>query len=334
MIQIAEVFAPDQRSLARMVKQCGVSHVVGGIPLEPRPNAGRERQPWSYMSLLRAKTAYNDAGFEFAVIENRPPMEKCKLGLPGRDGEIEVVCEMIRNMGALGIPVWCYQWMATVGVVRTSSTIPSRGGALVTGYDHDLMRDAPLTEQGVVTEEQMWENLKYFLERVIPVAEEAGVRLAMHPDDPPLSPIRGIGRIMTSIENYERLLELIPSPVNGIGLCQGNFTLMTDDLPGIIRHFGRYSGSRPGVENKIFFVHFRDVRGTPERFEETFHDVGQTDMLACMRAYRDIGYDGVCRPDHVPTMEGDSNDSPGYSSIGRLFAIGYLKGLREAVYAE
>jgi mannonate dehydratase len=148
----------------------------------------------------------------------------------------------------------------------------------------------------------------------------------MHPDDPPLSPIRGLGRIMRSIDNYDRLLDMAPSPVNGIGLCQGNFTMMTDDLPGVIRHFGS--------QNKIFFVHFRDVRGTPEKFVETFHDDGKTDMLACMQAYRDIGYEGVCRPDHVPTMEGDRNDRPGYSSIGRLFAIGYLKGLREAVYAE
>ncbi|MBN1579859.1 MAG: mannonate dehydratase [Anaerolineae bacterium] len=326
MIKIAEVFSPNDTALWRLVKQCGVQYVVGGIPLAPREHAGKERQPWSYMSLLRAKTAYSDAGFEFAVIENRPPMEKCKLGLPGRDEEIEVICEMIRNMGALKIPVWCYQWMATVDVVRTSTTIPSRGGALVTGYDHDLMRNAPLTEHGVVTKEQMWDNLTYFLERVIPVAEEANVKLAMHPDDPPLSPIRGIGRIMGSIEEYERLLDLVPSPVNGIALCQGNFTLMTDDLPGVIRHFGS--------QNKIFFSHFRDVRGTAEKFEETFHDDGKTDMLACMRAYRDVGFEGVCRPDHVPTMEGDDTGQPMYTSIGRLFAIGYMKGLREAVYAE
>jgi mannonate dehydratase len=188
------------------------------------------------------------------------------------------------------------------------------------------MRNAPLTEHGRVSEERLWENLAYFLERVVPVAEEANVRLAMHPDDPPLSPIRGIGRIMRSVENYQRLLDLVPSPANGIALCMGNFTLMTDDLAGVIRHFGALG--------KIFFVHFRDVRGTPEKFVETFHDDGQTDMLACMRAFRDIGYEGVCRPDHVPTMEGDSNDRPSYSSIGRLFAIGYLKGLREAVYGE
>jgi mannonate dehydratase len=148
----------------------------------------------------------------------------------------------------------------------------------------------------------------------------------MHPDDPPLSPIRGLGRIMRSVENFQRLIDLIPSPVNGLTLCQGNFTLMTDDVPGAIRHFGR--------QGKLFFAHFRDVRGTPEKFVETFHDEGQTDMAACMRAYCDIGFEGVLRPDHVPTMEGDSNADPAYSSIGRLFAIGYIKGLREAVYGR
>jgi mannonate dehydratase len=131
---------------------------------------------------------------------------------------------------------------------------------------------------------------------------------------------------MRSVDNFQRLLDLVPSEVNGICLCQGNFTMMTNDLPSVIRHFGQ--------QGKIYFVHLRDVRGTPTNFVETFHDDGQTDMLACMRAYRDIGFDGVCRPDHVPTMEGDSNENAGYSSIGRLFAIGYLKGLRQAVYAD
>ena len=141
-------------------------------------------------------------------------------------------------------------------------TLPSRRGALATGYDHELMRNAPLTEFGEVSKEQLRDNLQYFLERIVPVAEEANVKLAMHPADLPLSPIRGLGRIMHSIENYQRLLDLVPSPVNGIALCQGNFTLMTDDLPAAICHFGRHSGG----QNNIFFVHFRDVRGTPEKF--------------------------------------------------------------------
>jgi mannonate dehydratase len=160
----------------------------------------------------------------------------------------------------------------------------------------------------------------------VPVAEKANVKLAMHPDDPPLSPLRGVGRIMRSPENYQRLVDLVPSRANGITLCQGNFTLMTDDLPSVIRHFGR--------QKKIFFVHFRDVRGTPSKFEETWHDDGKTDLLECMRAYREVGFDGVLRPDHVPTVAGDDNDRPGYSAFGRLYAIGYIRGLREAAYAE
>ena len=151
------------------------------------------------------------------------------------------------------------------------------------------------------------------------------MRLAMHPDDPPLSPIRGMPRIMRSVDNFQRLVDLVPSEANAITLCQGNFTLMTDDLPAAIRQFGD--------QGRIAFVHFRDVRGTPEDFLETFHDEGPTDMLACLRAYREVGYDGVLRTDHNPTLEGDSAAVPGYSPLGRLHAIGYVQGLREAVYA-
>lgn len=324
MMKIAELLPPEPSPLWRLVKQCGIVHVVGGMKLyagwESLP---KDFWPWSYNSLVHIKTTYEDFGFTLEVIETRPPMEKIKLGLPGKDEEIENILMLITNMGALGIPVWCYEWMPVFGWTRTSTTTHVRGGALATSYDHTLMEKAPITEYGIVTEDQLWKNLEYFLKAVVPHAEKSGVKLAMHPDDPPLPSIRGVARIMRSVENFQKLLDLYPSPVNGIALCQGNFALMTDELPQVIRHFGK--------QGKIFFVHFRNVQGTAYKFTETFHDDGMLDMYACMKAYFDIGFDGVMRPDHVPTMEGDSNANPAYSSIGRLFAIGYMKGLLEAI---
>ncbi|MCU0492779.1 MAG: mannonate dehydratase [Chloroflexaceae bacterium] len=324
MIEIAEYLPPTPTPLWTLAKQAGVDWAVGGLPFGEAFNG--DDAPWDYLPLLRVQQRYADAGFKLAVLESRPPLNNAKRGLPGRDAEIATVCTLLENMGRLGIPVWCYEWMTDFNWLRTSTSTPSRGGSVVTSFDNALMQDAPPTEHGPISEDALWENLGYFLQRVLPVAEKAGVKLAMHPDDPPLSPIRGVGRIMRSVENFQRLLDMAPSPANGITLCQGNFTLMTDDLPGVIRHFGR--------QGKIFFVHFRDVRGTPDRFEETWHDDGKTDMLACLRAYRDIGFSGVLRPDHVPTVAGDSNENAGYSSFGRLYALGYIRGLREEVYAS
>jgi mannonate dehydratase len=161
----------------------------------------------------------------------------------------------------------------------------------------------------------------------VPVAEEAGVRLAMHPDDPPIPEVRGVPRIMGTPDAFDRLIAIVDSPANGITLCQGNFTLMTDDLPGLIRHFA-------GQHQKVFFVHFRDVFGDRYHFIETFHDEGPTDMYACMRAYAEAGFNGPLRPDHVPALEGETNDRFGYTNLGRLFAIGYISGLREAAYGR
>jgi mannonate dehydratase len=320
MLEIAEFISPTPSPVWQLALQAGVNLAVGGLPfdsLRPGERLG------DLAPLTRMQQSYGDAGFELRVIEARPPLNLAKRGLPGRDEEIDVVCELLTSMGKLGIGVWCYEWMTDFNWVRTNMATPSRGGSVVTSFDLD---DVPedLTSNPPISEEALWENLDYFLKRVLPVAEQAGVKLSMHPDDPPITPIRGVSRIMRSIENYQRLLAMAPSPMNTITLCQGNFTLMTDDLPREIRRFG----------DKISFVHFRDVRGVPTRFEETWHDDGKTDMLACMQAYRDIGFSGVLRPDHVPTVAGDSNDNAGYSAFGRLYAIGYIRGLHEAVYAQ
>ena len=221
----------------------------------------------------------------------------------------------------------CYNWMALSSWARTKVDITSRGGSLVTGFDiDDTKMMSPLVSPGEVTSEQLWSSLEYFLKAVIPVAEEAGVSLGMHPDDPPLSEIRGLPRIMSSLEAYRKLLDLYPSPSNGITFCQGNFSLMTDDLPSAIREFGG--------RKAIKFVHFRDIKGTVNKFEETFQDNGQTDMPECMRAYKEIDFDGPIRPDHVPTMYGETNDRPAYETLGRIFALGYIRGLEQTIYGK
>jgi len=223
----------------------------------------------------------------------------------------------------VGIPIICYNWMAAFGWLRTSFTTRVRGDALATSYNHEQMQRGPMSVYGVVPEEQLWDELAYFLRAVTPVAEEAGVKLAMHPDDPPLAPIRGMGRIMTSPESFQRMIDLVPSPMNGLTFCQGCFAEMGIDVPATIRHFG--------AQGKLFFAHFRNLRGLAADFAEMFHDDGDTDMFAAMRAYYDVGFEGPMRPDHVPTLEGDTNARPGYSLWGRLFAVGYMKGLIEAV---
>jgi mannonate dehydratase len=319
MIKIAEVLPWNQTPLWNLCVQAGVTHAVVFFP-------GIANRPWELAPLRDLKQRVDRAGLQLEVLEASPPMQKIRLGLPGRDEEIELFNTMLRNMGELGIPVICYNFMAVMGWTRTSMAVPARGGAMVSEYRHQDLKGPPLTEHGVVAEARLWENFEYFLRRVLPTAEKAKVKLALHPDDPPLSPLRGIGRIMRSVDAFQRVIDLLPSEYNGITLCQGNFTLTTDDLPSVIRQFGR--------QRRIFFVHFRDVRGTPDNFVETFHEDGPTDMLACIQAYKDVGYEGVLRPDHVPTMEGESNENPGYSSLGRLLAIGYITGLREAVYGK
>lgn len=320
MLEIAEFISPIPTPLWKLAKQAGVDLAVAGLPFDTLQAGERVS---SLTALQRMQDRYTEGGFKIEVIEARPPLNLTKRGLEGRDAEIDVVCELLTNMGKLGIPVWCYEWMTDFNWVRTNMATPSRGGSVVTSFNADDVPDN-ITSNPPISEAELWTNLEYFLRKVLPVAEKANVKLSMHPDDPPITPIKGVSRIMRTIDNYQRLIDMLPSNHNTITMCQGNFTLMTDDLPREIKKFGK----------KISFVHFRDVKGIPTRFEETWHDAGKTNMLACMQAYKDIGFEGVLRPDHVPTVEGDSNENAGYSSFGRLYAIGYIRGLRQAVYAK
>jgi mannonate dehydratase len=321
LLRLAEILLePRPDPTWAQLRQIGVEEAVGVLPRCATDWRGHAAEPpWGYGPLALLRRAVEDAGLRLTVIEDNPPMDRLRLGVPGREEELEHVLELLRNMGRLGIEVLCYNWMAVVPWSRTSTGLVGRGGATVTGFDLSSWADGPDAPAAPVEEEVLWESLAWFLERAVPVAEESGVRLALHPDDPPLSPLRGIGRMIRSLDAYDRVFALQPSPANGMTFCQGNLCLLTDDLPAAIRRFG--------TQGRIHFVHFRDVRGTPERFVETFVDEGPTDMPACIRAYLESGVEAPLRTDHSPALTGDGWTVPGYPTLGRLHAVGYVQGL-------
>ncbi len=323
-MQMSEAYfwGMDERRMAFM-KQLDVLGAVGGI--NPGLSNHKDAAPWDPKVISANKEAWEKAGLKLNVIEGPPALgNKTKLGLAGRDEEISNFITFMKNLKQYGgIDIICYNWMPVISWYRTKKDQPGRGGALVTAFDYDEVKDLPNTEFGVVTKDDLWKNLAYFLKAVVPEAEKIGMKLAMHPDDPQVDSIKGIARIMTTLDNFNRMLDIVKSPNNGITMCQGNFSLMGLDIPTIVHDFGK--------RGLIHFVHFRNVRGGKFKFEETFHDEGQIDMYAAMKAYYDIGFKGPIRPDHVPTMAGDSNDHAGYSNIGSLFAFGYMRGLMQAI---
>ena len=317
-IKLALMLGPDDRSRFRLARQMGVTHAIAGVS-----GALAQVPRGQYVkALARVRADFQAAGLSIAGVESHPvPAEKIKLGLPGRDEEIENYQAAIRALAEVGIPMVCYNFMAGLGWYRTNVAVPVRGGALGSEFDYAAAEKQGPTEWGEVSEEKIWQNLEYFLKAVIPVAEQAGVKMALHPDDPPISPLRGIGRILTSAANYRRVLNIVPSPVNGITFCQANFKAMGEDIEALARE---WCGQK-----KIFFVHFRDIEGDRRHFRETFHDNGPTDMARMLQAYHDSGFDGPMRPDHAPTMEGESNDHPGYAILGKILAFGYMKGIMD-----
>ena len=311
-MRIATVLTPPSDYHLQLASQIGVSDLVIRYP-------GPE-----YSEMVRLKTRIESFGLRLSVIEGYLPIEDIKIGGPRRDAEVEQMKTLIRNMGRAGIGLLCYNFIAGGDWARTSVTEKGRGGALVTGFDLSSLSQASPSKPSLSSPDILWENLHYFLERIVPVAEECGVTLAMHPDDPPLPAFQGFPRIMNTVEGFERLVRLFPSPANAVCFCQGTFAEMGVDIPSTIRRLGPH----------IKYVHFRDIRGTTSRFVETFHDEGQTDMVEAMRAYRDIHFEGPIRPDHVPQLSGEEEGEAGYTMLGRLFAVGYMRGLMQAVSEE
>ena len=323
---------PDRQWL--LAKQLGVNHATVRLPEDPSFDLTDYRQ-WKALS-----DTFLQYGIKPTVIEPVPNAihDHIKAGDSQRDAAIEQFLKMLPIMDALDIRTICVNFMALVGWYRTTNARADRGGALVTGFE---LADCDIDPTLSISEEKLWDNLRIFLEAAVPEAERCGIRLALHPDDPPLPRLGNVSRILTTRDALLKAIRLVPSPNLGLALCQGCYCAMGEDIYDVIRSFLEL--------DKVFFVHFRDVNGCLNSFHETFHDNGPTDMARALRLYQQYGYHGPIRVDHVPTMAGEGTTDagyqidgrfsmsnagackPGYELEGRLFAIGYLKGLLDAL---
>jgi mannonate dehydratase len=306
-------------------------------------------QVWPVERIARLTDDVEDAGMSLEVIESIPVHEDIKLGRPTRDRLIDNYCESVRNMGRAGVPVLCYNFMPVFDWTRTDLARTLDDGSTALAFDDarlaaiDLSRgtaDLPgwataydaeqlnglLHAYRTVTESQLWENLAHFLERVVPVAAEAGVRMALHPDDPPWS-IFGLPRIITSGAALHRVTKIVDEPANGITFCTGSLAAdPANDLPAIVRR----------LKDRIHFGHCRNIKRTgPRAFQESPHpsDTGDVDMKAVLSALRDIGFDGPIRSDHGRMIWGESG-RPGYGLHDRALGAMYLHGLWEGLSTD
>lgn len=303
---------------------------------------------WPMEKITALKNKIESAGLKLEVIESVPVHEDIKMGLPTRDQYINNYCETLRNLSNAGVKVVCYNFMPVFDWTRSELDYELADGSNALIYNEDtVLRMDPLSgdlslpgwdssysKEGMrtlleqyhnITEHDMWNNLQYFLKRVIAVAEEVKVKMAIHPDDPPW-PIFGLPRIITNKENLERFINLVDSPYNGLTLCSGSLgAAPNNDIPELIRHFGK--------KGKIFFGHVRNVKITGEKcFEESAHksECGSLDMFEIMKAYHDVGFDGSIRPDHGRMIWGETG-RPGYGLYDRALGAVYLNGIWEAL---
>ncbi len=246
---------------------------------------------------------------------------------PDRDRDIDDICQMIRNAARAGIPMLKYN-MSILGVVSTEP-VDGRGGSKSRAFSYaKAKQEPPLTEAGPVNEDAYWERITYFVKRVMPVADEYKMRLACHPHDPGMPKdkgYRGVHTVLGSVDGLKKFLAIVNSPNHGLNFCQGTVSEMLAKPGQEIFDVIRYFGSR----KKIFNVHFRNIRGGFLDFHETFVDDGDVDMLKAMRTYKEIGYDGMLMPDHVPKIEGDTGGLHAFA-----YSFGYIKALIVAVTAE
>lgn len=288
----------------------------------PDPGADAAPPPyWQFMDLVRLRRMIESYGLRLEALENVPGryMDKIKLGLPGRDEQIENYQRLIENVARAGIPVLGYNFNLT-RVWRTTQYEPGRGGARNTAFDLDLASKAPNTYAEPITAEQVWENYTYFIRAVLPVAERAGLKLALHPDDPPAPELGGVARVMIDLEGFQRAMEIGDSPNHGLDFCMGTWSEGgIERMFAAMEHFGR--------RGKLFYVHFRNVKGCLPTFSEAFIDEGDVDVVRAVRLLYEVGFDGFVIDDHVPKMAGDTE----WGHRGRAYSTGYIKALVHAL---
>ena len=327
----------------RFARQAGVTHVVAHLPGFAR-REGRDlpsEQMWTHEELAELKRGMNAEGLEFAAIENFEVEHWYDVLLDGpkRDEQMAGLKELLRTMGALGIGVMGYNF-SYANVWGRISVNRARGGAASSGYSQEHApaqadipngmvwntvydADAPKGTIGTVTEEMTWDRFERFLRELVPVAEEAGVRLAMHPADPPLETVNGTFRLVTKPEHYQRLLDLVPSYCNAAEFCQGTIAEMDGDMD-VYEAIETYAS-----QGKIAYVHLRNVVGKVPDYYETFIDDGDVDMVHALRLYYKNGFDGVIIPDHSPVM---TCDAPWHA--GMAYALGWMCGVIAMIEAE
>lgn len=322
-------------------KQIGLSYIVAHFPL-PVGNGY-----WEFLDLLRLRKYIESFGLKIGAIENLHPlhMDKIFYGEDNRDYQIKNVCKTIVNIGKAGIKSLgiCFMIDGVWGHWRKGEG-GGRGNAGIKSFNYELVKDYSLLPRGEfweghikadyyngrdmvgeINRDKMWDRFTYFLERIIPVVEESGVRLCVHPSDPPAPKLRGIERILISIDDFKKMLDMFPSKYLGLDFCQGTFTEMEGVGKNVIEAI-RYFGKR----KKIFYVHFRNVKGTFPKFDETFIDDGDVDMVEALRAYNEIGFDGLIVPDHTPMITSCKNQW----HTGMAFAVGYMKGIMKTLGIE
>jgi mannonate dehydratase len=320
----------DSDAILRAMAGFGVNNICSRLPSAKMDDA------WSVDGLSRLRERVEKFGVTLDMVPlplssseiSRSENPAILLGKdPDRDKQIDDLCQMIRNCGRAGIPHAKYN-LTLIGIPRTAPT-PGRGGSRYSTFVYEgAKQDPPLTIAGPVNADLYWERITYFLKRVVPVAEESKVKIGCHPQDPGMprgKGWRGVETVLGNVDGLKRFITIAESPYHGLNFCQGTVSEMLEKPGEQIFDVIRYFGER----KKIFNVHFRNIEGGFLNFRETFIDNGSVDMLKAMRVYREVGYDGMMMPDHVPDIEGDTGDAQGFA-----FALGYIKALIAAVSAE